>query len=455
CLALQALAVFSFPSPGGREAIQPVLFRPKVYHGMYCVLLVPLAVLPEMGTFSVSGTDIQTDSGFLHSVIFLLEAGSAMLLLAPRMLKVAPGYGFYLLILVSSAVLLPSVFQEGMSITALMVGILVALSAVICFPKMTPKSFTLGELFVVSHLLAHFLWRITRWLEARLLSQTVPSITDGYVYIFMSVMLVFVTLASLPLLLMNTGHHIVLILLLYLCGQSAWEAWRWHLTGVMLVFVTLASLPVLLMNAGHHIVTFLLPYAGFAVAALVTLQIITHSNPLLWFLHFLWNTTRIRLLIWWFTLAMLTAVCVTAFTHSSPSRGRSSSARASSSVRKAFHFVVVAVYTPGLAADPQFLLLASVVAFAVLIVLEVARLSKVQMLGPAIEESFQVFADSQDQGRVLLTHIYLLVGLSLPLWLAHSVHAGDLNNYAGVLSLGIGDTFACLFGARYGRTRWP
>ena len=36
-----------------------------------------------------------------------------------------------------------------------------------------------------------------------------------------------------------------------------------------------------------------------------------------------------------------------------------------------FHFIVVAVYVPGLVVDPYFLLLASVVAFSVLGVLEV------------------------------------------------------------------------------------
>ena len=45
----------------------------------------------------------------------------------------------------------------------------------------------------------------------------------------------------------------------------------------------------------------------------------------------------------------------------------------------------------------------------------------VEWLGPAVENSFRVFVDDRDQGPVLLTHIYLLVGLSLPLWMTHNI----------------------------------
>ena len=53
--------------------------------------------------------------------------------------------------------------------------------------------------------------------------------------------------------------------------------------------------------------------------------------------------------------------------------------------------------------------------------LQVARLVDVQCLGPAVAKSFAVFADHRDNGYVLLTHFYLLAGISLPLWLSRQL----------------------------------
>ena len=56
---------------------------------------------------------------------------------------------------------------------------------------------------------------------------------------------------------------------------------------------------------------------------------------------------------------------------------------------------------------------------------QVSRLINVQWLGTAVDNSFRVFVDDRDQGPVVLTHMYLLVGMSLPLWLTQKV-VGEL-----------------------------
>ena len=37
--------------------------------------------------------------------------------------------------------------------------------------------------------------------------------------------------------------------------------------------------------------------------------------------------------------------------------------------------------------------------------------------GVVLEESFKVFVDSRDVGPIILTHLYLLTGCTVPLWL--------------------------------------
>ena len=76
-------------------------------------------------------------------------------------------------------------------------------------------------------------------------------------------------------------------------------------------------------------------------------------------------------MVWWLAVSIITVVSFSLYTQHISSNQSGKSSRASTSARKVFHFIVVAVYVPGLVVDPYFLLLASMVAFSVLGVLEV------------------------------------------------------------------------------------
>ena len=45
------------------------------------------------------------------------------------------------------------------------------------------------------------------------------------------------------------------------------------------------------------------------------------------------------------------------------------------------------------------------------------RYFNVPPFGTALRDSFSVFVDHQDSGNIVLTPIYLLIGMSLPLWI--------------------------------------
>ena len=50
------------------------------------------------------------------------------------------------------------------------------------------------------------------------------------------------------------------------------------------------------------------------------------------------------------------------------------------------------------------------------------RYQQMAGLGVVINKNLRVFLDGQDAGSLILTHIYLLVGCSAPLWLSSPTH---------------------------------
>lgn len=130
-------------------------------------------------------------------------------------------------------------------------------------------------------------------------------------------------------------------------------------------------------------------------------------------------------------------------------------------VRKYFHVLIVLVFVPGLIYQCTLLFVAAGMMLAVFVLLETVRLIELWPLGDVLHQAVGTFLDTQDSGLVALTPIYLLSGCALPLWLhpcpcdlTDSGGFGLVPLLAGVLSVGIGDAAASVFGSKFGRHKW-
>lgn len=87
--------------------------------------------------------------------------------------------------------------------------------------------------------------------------------------------------------------------------------------------------------------------------------------------------------------------------------------------------------------------------------MQLIRICGLQPFSELIDKCLASFRDEQDRGLLTLTHIYLLVGCSLPLWLAPNGDSQSLTLFSGIISVGVGDMAASVVGSLYGRHKWP
>ncbi len=138
--------------------------------------------------------------------------------------------------------------------------------------------------------------------------------------------------------------------------------------------------------------------------------------------------------------------------------------------RKVFHGTMVAMLLPTIYIDPCFVALALVLVLAIFILLDLIRASQLPPLSKPIAKFLTPYVDGRDlRGPVVVSHIFLLIGCAIPLWLSLAgierggngswhdweVKTRDVSMVAGVVCVGMGDAAASLIGRRYGRRKWP
>ncbi|KAF2785639.1 hypothetical protein K505DRAFT_380773 [Melanomma pulvis-pyrius CBS 109.77] len=138
--------------------------------------------------------------------------------------------------------------------------------------------------------------------------------------------------------------------------------------------------------------------------------------------------------------------------------------------RKVFHGTMVAMLLPTIYIDPCFVALALSLVLAIFLLLDLIRASQLPPLSRPLASFLTPYVDGRDlRGPVVVSHIFLLIGCAIPLWLSLAgtertgqepwvgwdVASRDVSMISGVVCVGMGDAAASLIGRRYGRRKWP
>ena len=128
--------------------------------------------------------------------------------------------------------------------------------------------------------------------------------------------------------------------------------------------------------------------------------------------------------------------------------------------RKLFHILAVVMFLPVLYFDLDMLYVSFGIASSLMILAECSRVLRVSRIYQVLSRYMLSFTDDRDQGTIVMSHFYLLLGCAIPLWLVprsavdNSVTSSILPASAGILSVGIGDAVAAVIGTFMGRTKW-
>ncbi|KAK1243795.1 hypothetical protein MKX08_001933 [Trichoderma sp. CBMAI-0020] len=137
--------------------------------------------------------------------------------------------------------------------------------------------------------------------------------------------------------------------------------------------------------------------------------------------------------------------------------------------RKVFHFMMVGMLLPATFIDPTFVALALSIVLAIFLILDLLRASQLPPLSKPIASFLAPYVDGRDfRGPVVISHIFLLIGCAIPLWLSlgslprtgsdylagWEISTREISMISGVVCVGLGDAAASLIGRRYGHRKW-
>lgn len=171
-------------------------------------------------------------------------------------------------------------------------------------------------------------------------------------------------------------------------------------------------------------------------------------EPLTWLIDYIFSTHQ-RLSLFSLWLSTLTG-CVSFSTSWSKMVGQTNSI-----VRKIFHLAICVVFISGYNQDLEFTRFAAGGILTIMFILEMIRAWQLEPLGHHLENVCRTLRGKWDNRYLTLSHIYLLVGTMLPLWLLPNdpKFSSKLALSCGLIAVGIGDTAAAVIGTFFGKTQ--
>ncbi|XP_038990583.1 dolichol kinase EVAN-like isoform X2 [Hibiscus syriacus] len=149
-------------------------------------------------------------------------------------------------------------------------------------------------------------------------------------------------------------------------------------------------------------------------------------HPVLWICRFIFSEPfkRLSLCVYWLALI-----------HTSVLRFYNISKNSKIErilLRKYYHLLAVSMFLPAL----------------------IYQVWRIWPLGHLVHQFMSAFIDHRDSDLIIVSHFSLLLGCALPIWMSSGFNDRPLTPFAGILSLGIGDTMASMVGHKYGVLRW-
>lgn len=213
-------------------------------------------------------------------------------------------------------------------------------------------------------------------------------------------------------------------------------------SGLLVYF--LSYLPGLLLDDKATLVRYGL-IAATATMVYVVAMVRLDTNPVLWLLEYILSTHQhISLFCVW--LAILGG-CVGFARTWAVHVGQTNHL-----MRKVFHLAISLVFITGYNQSLDFTRFAAGGMIVVFGALETVRSWQLEPFGRTLEEICSTLRGKWDNKYMTLSHIYLLIGTLLPLFVLPENSSKTMLS-AGVISVGVGDSFAAIVGSLYGKRK--
>lgn len=216
--------------------------------------------------------------------------------------------------------------------------------------------------------------------------------------------------------------------------------------GVVLSLVALAPC-YLILKRPHTLIRYTLILLAGLISFIIIKNIVSTSeigDPFTWFLNYLFSThQRLSLFSLWMAMTMGAISFSTTWSRLV--------GHTNNYARKVFHAAVSVVFITGYLQDMRFTEFAAGGVMVVMIFLEAIRSWHLWPLGTHLEQVCRALRGSWDNRYLTVSHIYLLLGIMIPVWLLpKDIEHGNLLLSSGLISVGVGDTAAAVIGSHYG-----